>query len=255
MHIATTEKTVNRESLQKLYVQMYAIIKEKIETGAWPNRAQIPTEDELCRTYDVSKATVRMAVAELVRSGHLRKQQGKGTFVTYASHDQSVTMKTKLTENMFGEGVSAKKEVLAKRMQEPSDEMRTVLNITQNRDEPAALYYILCKRVVNGETAYIEESYVPPAMLPTIEQEDVCRRPLYDLIQEKSENKISKVVQTIEVAEAKKDAAALLRVYEGAPVLLLHRLLIGSDSRPIAYTRLLGAGKKYKLMTEFERIK
>ena len=255
MHILTDEKTVNRESLQKLYVQMYTIIKERVEKGEWQNGTQIPTEDELCRTYQVSKATVRMAVAELVRSGHLRKQQGKGTFVTYAPQDPGVTMKTKLTENMFGEGVSARKEVLAKGMQEPSDEMRTVLKIAENRDEPAALYYILCKRVVNGETAYLEESYVPPAMLPSVEHEDICRRPLYDLIQEKGVHKISKVVQTIEVAEAKKEAASLLRISEGAPVLLLHRLLIGSDSRPIAYTRLSGAGKKYKLMTEFERIK
>ncbi len=250
-----TEKTVDRDSLQKLYVQMYTILKEKIERGEWQNGTQIPTEDELCRNYEVSKATVRMAVAELVRSGHLRKQQGKGTFVTYASNDPGVAMKTKLTENMFGEGVSAKKEVLARRMQEPSDEMRTVLKIAGSSGESAALYYILCKRVVNGETAYIEESYVPPAMLPSVEQEDICQRPLYDLIQEKGSNKISKVVQTIEVAEAKNEAANLLRISEGAPVLLLHRLLIGSDSRPIVYTRLLGAGKKYKLMTEFERIK
>ena len=110
-----TEKTVDRDSLQKLYVQMYSIIKEKIETREWPNGAQIPTEDELCRTYDVSKATVRKAVSELVRSGYLKKQQGKGTFVIYAMQDLGVTMKTKLTEDMFGEGVKARKEVTRKR--------------------------------------------------------------------------------------------------------------------------------------------
>ncbi len=255
MHIVTEEKTVNRESLQKLYVQMYSIVKEKIEKGEWTNGVQIPTEDDLCRAYNVSKATVRMAVAELVRSGHLRKQQGKGTFVTYVPQDPGVTMKTKLTENMFGEGVKARKEVLAKEMREPPEEMKTVLRIAEHGYDRSVLYYILCKRVVNGETAYLEESYVPPSVLPGIEHEDIGSRPLYDLIQELGTNKISKVVQTIEVTEAKQDAASLLRVREGASVLVLHRLLIASDSRPIAYTRLLGAGKKYKLMTEFERIK
>ncbi len=249
------EKTVDRDSLQKLYVQMYSIIKDKIETREWPNGAQIPTEDELCRVYDVSKATVRMAVSELVRSGHLKKQQGKGTFVTYAPQDPGVTMKTKLTEDMFGEGVSAKKEVISKGLTEPSEEMRNVLDVSGGEDDDPAIYYILCKRVVNGETAYLEESYVPLAMLPTIEEEDVCRKPLYDLIQEKGLKKIFKVVQTIEVSEVRREAAPLLRVPEGAPALLLHRLLIGSDSSPIAYTRLLGTGKKYKILTEFERIK
>lgn len=252
MHMLT-QKTVDRDSLQKLYVQMYTILKEKIENRDWPNRSQIPTEDELCRTYDVSKATVRNAVAELVRSGYLIKQQGKGTFVTYELQGLGVTMKTKLTEDMFGEGVKAKKEVLAKGLKEPSEEMRSILR-TGNTEEKS-IYYILCKRVVNGETAYLEESFVPLSVFPGIENEDVCRKPFYDLIQEKGAKKIFKVVQTIEVSEARSEAAELLKTHEGGPVLLLHRLLIGSDSSPIAYTRLSGIGKKYKIMTEFERIK
>ncbi len=44
-----TEKTIDRESQQKLYVQIYGIIKEKIEKGEWAAGRQIPTEDELCR--------------------------------------------------------------------------------------------------------------------------------------------------------------------------------------------------------------
>ncbi len=250
---SATEKTVDRESLQKLYVQMYSIIKEKIENQEWLNGSQIPTEDELCRTYDVSKATVRNAVSELVRNGYLRKQQGKGTFVTFALQDLGVTMKTKLTEDMFGEGVKAKKEVIAKGLKQPSDETKAVLR-GKGYEEHHDLYYILCRRVVNGETAYLEESYVPRSVFPGIEHEDVCCKPFYELIQEKGAQKIFKVVQTIELSEATGEAATLLRVHEGAPALLLHRPLIGADSRPIAYTRLMGIGTKYKIMTEFERL-
>jgi len=249
------EKTVDRESQQKLYVQMYSIVKDKIEKREWPNGAQIPTEDELCRTYDVSKATVRMAIADLVRNGYLRKQQGKGTFVMAALPDLGIAMKTRLTEDMFGEGVKTKKELVEKGVKEPSAEMRTIFRVSENDDEDSDLYYILCKRVVNNEPAYLEESYVRLAMFPGIETEDVCQMPFYDLIQEKGVKKIFKVVQTIEVSEVRGSQASLLRVREGAPALSLHRLLIGADSSPIAYTRLLGIGKQYKIQTEFERIK
>jgi GntR family transcriptional regulator len=249
------EKTVDRESQEKLYVQMYSIVKDKIEQGEWPNGAQIPTEDDLCRTYVVSKATVRMAIADLVRNGYLKKQQGKGTFVIADVSDPGIAMKTRLTEDMFGEGVKTKKEVLEKGLREPSAEMRSVLKVSGNGEEDDALYYILCRRVVNGEPAYLEESYVRLSVFPGIENEDVCQRPFYDLIQEKGMKKIFKVVQTIEVSEVRGEAAAQLKVREGAPALMLHRLLIGSDSSPIAYTRLLGIGKQYKIQTEFERIK
>lgn len=143
--------------------------------------------------------------------------------------------------------------MLTRGVKEPSEELKSVLDVPES-DDPV-VYYILCKRMVNGETAYLEESYVPLAALPTIEDEDVCRRPLYDLIQEKGARKVSKVVQTIEVAEARGETAMLLKVHEGSPALLLHRLLIGPDQCPIAYTRLLGTGRKYKIRTEFERLK
>ena len=78
------EQTIDRQSQQKLYVQVYSIIKDKIEKGDWASAAQIPTEDELCRSYDVSKATIRIALSELVRDGYLTRQQGKGTFVAFA---------------------------------------------------------------------------------------------------------------------------------------------------------------------------
>jgi DNA-binding GntR family transcriptional regulator len=248
-----TDKTVDRESQQKLYVQIYSIVKGKIETHEWPNGSQIPTEDELCKTYDVSKATVRMAVSELVRAGFLKKLQGKGTFVTYQPQHLGVAMKTKLTENMFGEGVNVSKEVLVKEVKEPLEEVKSLFH-TSDLDD-AKLFYILCMRSVNGETAYLEESYVPLAVMSGIEDEEMCRKPFYDLIQEKSKKKILKIVQTIEVATIDAASAYLLGTEAGAQGLLLHRLLISSDLKPIAYTRLLGIGKKYKIQTEFERLK
>jgi len=243
-----TNRTVDRESQQKLYVQMYSIIKEKIESQEWLVGSQIPTEDELCKTYDVSKATIRMAIADLVRYGYLKKLQGKGTFVTNAMPDLGITMKTRLTEDMFGEGVNAHKEILMKGIKALPDDVKKYLKT--NRD----VYYILCKRVVNGEPAYLEESFIPLETVPDVEELEVWQMPFYELVQEKSEKKIFKVVQTIEISEISNDAASILKTDKRAPVLLLHRMLMAADGSPLAYTRLMGSGKKYKLQTELVQI-
>jgi GntR family transcriptional regulator len=236
-----TEKTIDRESQQKLYVQMYSIIKEKIETGEWPAGSQIPTEDELCKAHDVSKAPVRMAIAELVRNGYLRKQQGKGTFVSPSLPDRGITMKTKLSEDMFGEGVIAKKEVLVKGVKVPPEDVRNYLKADGD------IYYILCKRVVEGEPAYLEESFVPLEVVPDIDEVDVCQTPFYEMMQQKAAKKI-------EITEMTSDATVILKSGKGAPMLLLHRLLVGTNGKPLAYTRLMGDGKKYKLQTEMIQI-
>jgi len=243
------EKIVDRDSEQKLYVQIYTIFKAKIENGEWYRGVRLPSEDELCRAYNVSKATIRIAIAELVRDGYLRRQQGKGTFVTRSIAHSGMTMRTRLTEDMFGEGVKTRKELLEKGMKEPSEKIKRYLKVEGD------FYRVLCKRVVEGEPAYLEESFIPEALFPGIEGEDLCSTPFYDLIQEKTLRKIAKVLQTIEVTEITGEAAHILEVKEGSPGLLLHRLLIGSDGIPMAYTSLIGSGVKYKIQTEFERIR
>jgi DNA-binding GntR family transcriptional regulator len=243
-----TNKTVDRESQQKLYVQMCTILKEKIENRDWPVGSQIPTEDELCKTYDVSKATVRMAIADLVRSGYLKKLQGKGTFVTHSVSDLGITMKTRLTEDMFGEGVSARKEILVKGLKVPPEDVQNYLKTDSE------VFYILCKRVVDGEPAYLEESFIPLESVPDIEVLEVCQIPFYEMMQKESAKKIFKVVQMIEIADMNDDTAMILKTGNGKSVLLLHRLLVAADGSPIAYTRLMGGGRKYKLQTELVQI-
>ena len=244
-----TEKTIDRESQQKLYVQMYTIFKEKIKGGEWPEEMQIPTEDELCRLYDISKATVRIAISDLVREGLLRRIQGKGTFVVHSTLALGLSMRTRLTEDMFGEGVKLTRELLNRGVEMPSDEIRAYF------EEEGVLYHFRCKCVVEDEPAYLEESYVPLALVPGIEAENIGQISLFDLIQDKAIVKISRVLQTIEVAEIKDEAAEILNISSGSPGLLLHRLLMGPDESPIAYTRLVGTGTKYKIQTEFEKIK
>lgn len=243
------EKTIDRESQQKLYVQIYSIIKAKIEKGDWSPGTRIPTEDELCKTYDVSKATIRIAISELDRGGYLKRQQGKGTFVTYSMPHFGMDMRTRLTENMFGEGVKARKEILVKGVKETPEDVRSYLKLEED------IYYVLCKRVVEDMPAYLEESFFPLHLFPGIESEDICQTSFFHLVQEKANRRISKVVQTIEVTELNGDDADILRVSRGSSALLLHRLLIGSNGSPIAYTRLLGSGRTYKIQTEFERIR
>lgn len=55
--------------------------------AGWPDPAErFPTEADLARRFGVTKATVRQALAELVRAGLLRRQRGSGTYVTRAQH-------------------------------------------------------------------------------------------------------------------------------------------------------------------------
>lgn len=69
------------ESYSPLYKQLMQKIRSDIAAGVYPVHSRIPSEQELCDTYQVSRVTVRKALAELTQEGLLKRHQGKGTFV------------------------------------------------------------------------------------------------------------------------------------------------------------------------------
>jgi GntR family transcriptional regulator len=243
------EKTVDRGSKEKLYVQIYAIILEKIESGEWPAGTQIPPEDELCRMFDVSKVTVREAINELVREGYLKRQQGKGTYVEYPGPHLGIVMRTRLSENdLYGEEVTVRQEVLDKGVREVTEEIRTVLTTD------APVYYLRRRKIV-GDMSYEEEFFIPLFLLPDIEGEGMAVDALYELIEEKGTKKIFRVQQTLEITRVSKDSAPVLAMQEGSSALSIRRVFISQDGSPIAYSRVVGGGEKRMFHMEFERIK
>jgi len=242
-------KAVDRFNQEKLYIQLMRIFLGQIQSGSWQLGQQIPTEEELCKKYNVSKITVRQAVNNLVSDGYLTKIQGKGTFVASSLPTVGLAMKTRLTEEMFGKEVKPERKILFQGINEPSPEIRAYLK-TDDR-----IFYILSKRIVNRRTAYIEEAFIPYQMLPYIETLDITHSSLYSVLQEKGTKKIFKMIQTIEISNITGEAAKNLGLEGGSPVLVVHRLFFSSDNAPVAYTKIQGRSDRYKFQTEFERIR
>lgn len=242
-------KTVDRFTQEKLYIQLMRIFLEQINSGNWQLGQQIPTEEDLCKKYNVSKITVRQAINNLVSDGYLIKIQGKGTFVAGTLPVVGLAMKTKLTEEMFGKEVKLERKILFQGIKEPSPDIRAYLK-TEDR-----IYCILSKRIVDRKTVYIEEAFIPYQMLQYIEKLDITHSSLYSVLQERGAKKIFKMIQTIEISQATGDAAKNLDIEEGVPVLVVHRLFFSSDNTPVAYTKIQGRSDRYKFQTEFERIR
>lgn len=71
----------DRYSHQLLYATVRQRLLDDIAQGVYQAGQQIPTENELCTQYNVSRITIRKAISDLVADGVLIRWQGKGTFV------------------------------------------------------------------------------------------------------------------------------------------------------------------------------
>ena len=63
------------------YIQVYSTVRDWIYQGSYKPGSRLPTEEELCRLFQVSRITTRKAVDMLVDEGLVVRQPGRGTFV------------------------------------------------------------------------------------------------------------------------------------------------------------------------------
>jgi GntR family transcriptional regulator of arabinose operon len=65
-----------------LYVQIADQIKMHIVKGDWREGERLPPEKALCDEYAIARGTLRQALQILASDGYLRREQGRGTFIT-----------------------------------------------------------------------------------------------------------------------------------------------------------------------------
>ena len=61
---------INKFSSVPLYNQLIELLLQKINDGEYKAGEKIPSEQDLCEMYDISRPTVRQAIKELVQKGY-----------------------------------------------------------------------------------------------------------------------------------------------------------------------------------------
>jgi GntR family transcriptional repressor for pyruvate dehydrogenase complex len=71
-------KRIKAESLRS---QVYAQLKSQLMEGVWKVGEKLPSENELCSSFGVSRVTVRAALQQLEILGLVETRHGEGNFV------------------------------------------------------------------------------------------------------------------------------------------------------------------------------
>lgn len=245
---SSISKHIDRGSSQKLYSQLLEILKEKLESGEWPVDTQIPTEEELCRIYDVSKATVRQAMSDLAQRGYLRRLQGKGTFVCKRVIADDLGFFTSFREQMFEAGVDFSTKILVKTTTMLTEDLALNLEIPDDRH----LIFLRRLRMVDGEPVLLEEAYLPFQICPGLLNDDIEHDSLFVLLTQKYGVQITKVKRYIGLTHLSPEEAELLELQEGAPA-LLHTQYFYAGEEQVMYSRAVKRPDRFQFFIELER--
>jgi len=201
------------------YHQIANAIRSDIDLREWSPGEQIPSETALAEAFGVSHVTVRQALALLVQEGRLRREQGRGTFVT-EHHDGAERVRLTAPYQEFDTAMAAATvRLLDTQCVRGPGEVLKALGLTPGQQA------VRIRRVpLNGKRAIsYEVGYLPLSLGSDYTAQDLSDPLLIELIEKKAKVFFREANQTIQASLADPETAHLLCVPVGSPVLMGRR--------------------------------
>lgn len=209
------ERVLNKNTPVPLYYQLETLILEEIENGSYPPGSMIPTEKELSQMFDISRTTVRQAIASLVQKDRLYRTKSKGTFVAHPKTSQDF-MRTIMSydEDVRAAGRVPSTEMLKMEVVELYEEIAVDMGL-----EPGTkVIFLYRKRMVDGQPFVRVKTYLPYDKCKFILNHDFAKESLYDVLSQSKDTHIVKIVRTCEARSANSEDVNILDVKRGRPI-------------------------------------
>ena len=230
-----------------LYQRLCDEMVEKITAGEWRPDQPIPTEAELTKTYGVAIGTVRKAVDVLVAEGLLERNQGRGTFIRRPSFDASLF---RFFRHLTTEGRRKIPEgrVLARTLTAAPEYVASALGISSK----AKAIRLERLRLIDGRVVLVEEIWLPKT--PFVALLDIAAKDFDNLLYPFYETHCGQVIasakETLTVDAANAEVARRLGIDEGQPVVVIERLALGFDRKPLEWRRSHGAADTFRYQVD-----
>lgn len=231
---------LDEKSPVSLYHQLKEVLLQRITDKEWKYGEKIPTEFELCRRYNVSRITVRQALAELEKEGFLIRKQGRGTYVSVPKIEQNLTSIYSFSEEFRKKGFTPRNKILEFHDMPPEAGIMEKLKI----EGCEHIYYIKRLRYADDILMAIESTYLPADMFPGMDRKELDEKRLYDVMRDRYGVAPSSAEEIFGAVLIDEKEAEFFGIKKGSAGLEIQRYTY-SGLRCIEYTRGVARGDKF----------
>lgn len=208
-------------------------LRQAIEAGTFPLGTKLPNEDELCRRYGVSRATLREAVGGLVEDGLVTRRHGSGTYVTRRPVlGNSLDTNFSYTEYLASSGLRAGKELISLRNFPADDECAAALGVEPGTD----LIEARRVRTADGRPAIYSIDSIPAALFDRPPRRAAFLGSLYQLLDDHG-HAVDHADAVLAPALADRDTARLLNVAVSTPLQYIRQVDQDADGQALMFSR------------------
>ncbi|HQA58009.1 MAG TPA: GntR family transcriptional regulator [Acetivibrio sp.] len=241
---------INKYSNEPLYSQLKNIIIEKIEKGEYPSGSKIPSEQELCELYDISRPTVRQAISELTSSGYLYKEKGKGTFVSNPKTVVNAKSYTGFTDSILDNDMTGERKIISAETL-TNRELRLlddVFSIGNNQVIDFACFNYTGK--INDDLISLNTSYIPINLFPNIIEDVKNQKPSFDILRGKYPLLPARTKSTLEVIYTEQFEAQYLMVPPGQALIKISNIIYSKSGQVVEFVISKYRADRCKLLFE-----
>lgn len=241
-------QTIDRKNPMPLYHQLFdllhgVIINKELEPGSF-----FATENLLQEETEMSRATIRKALEELVRQKYLIRITGKGTFISIAYPENQIVLPQlkSLTQELVDRGMKPGSILLKSKIIKPTKDIAEMLNIEQ--DEKV----LFVERIRTGNDVPILYlcSYVPINI--GISEDSDIPESLYTLIEQNGKS-IHSAKHIINATIISQKIAKHLGVKKSTAGLTMERVTFDTQGLPVLYEEGIFRNDLYSYTLRLEK--
>jgi GntR family transcriptional regulator len=221
-------------------------IEASIRSGAWLPGTRLPPERQLGERFEVSRTTLRLALAELEERGLISRHQGRGTFVSRPRIETALGEHFTIRAALLARGVSVHTRVLSAGVVPASRQVAHDLGLRPG--DP--VIHVERLRTADGEPLLIDRADVPAALFPGLEQADLAGRSLYDVMRDDHGRWVTAATETLEPVLLTRREAALLEVPERSPAMLVRRVSTDQTDTTVELAQAVVRGDRSRFLLE-----
>jgi GntR family transcriptional regulator len=234
--------TVDKVSDTPLYRQLALHMARAIREGRLKPGDRIPSERELADEARISRTTARLAVDEMVVSGLVYREHGRGTFVAQPRLRNLMGFAS-FTQDMRSRGMQPGSRILEQHVLTADAELAARLRIAPE-DRVLRLVRL---RLADGKPVAVQISYLPLGLMPGLEQADLANRSLFETMRTEYGIYPAWTEAEVESRAASTEIAGHLEVEPDSPILVVRGLTFSESFQVVESVETLYPGQRLAL--------
>ncbi|EKF22496.1 bacterial regulatory s, gntR family protein [Mycolicibacterium hassiacum DSM 44199] len=240
-------------STEHRYLQVARTLRKEIVDGVYPVGSQLPTEQQLCERFEVSRYTIREALRRLREDNLVASRPRAGTLVVARPATNSYAQDVVSIDDLLAFASGAKLTIDSNAMVTVDDELAERSGLQPGSEWLAVLGF----RRADGEDAPVckTEYYINRAFAAVGRLLQRHSGPIFPLIEDLFGVSIIEVHQEISAVPVGPELAAALKVDPGGAALQMRRTYRTSDGEIAQVTINTHPSSRYRHSMTMRRVR